>query len=109
MPDLNLAHEFAGWCSMLNHGAQSLDSYFNNIGVRSFILPRAPFANKTANPGHRAAIEWRGSPPSSMVFCRRCCRCAAGPVLRELRTGSMIRLSIAWAPRVCGTFGGKKR
>lgn len=29
--------------------SSQLHSYFNHIGVRSFILPGAPFTNKTAN------------------------------------------------------------
>ena len=35
--------------------ASTLELYrdFNYIGVRSFILPGAPFADKTANPGGR--------------------------------------------------------
>jgi len=34
----------------------TLYRYFNHIRVRSFILSGAPFANKTANPGHEAAL-----------------------------------------------------
>jgi len=45
---------------------------FNHIGVRSFILPGAPFVNKSANLGHGTDEPVREKyPPQSFVFIHR--------------------------------------